>query len=325
MTFQSLGYAIDGWQQTGQLWRLAFEAATLDTPGGVVAGLDCIVSQTASPSANVSIADGKFVIAGQEVADQGNYYGYNVGADTTVSIAPTTGTPRSDMVVARAEDPTFSGSPWGTAVNSQVIFPRVISGVSSTATQPPAGQSAIPLARIDMPATASTVLQSYITDLRQTANPKRQRTILQAAGGASPVSWTVSTSPTAWPPTATWSVAIPSWATWVKMKWLLVNTVYIAGGNAFARGFVYPVFGSSVSSPNQSFPQSLVSIQNAVTFEVMAVGGSADTSVSTSLRGTTQTLQFAQKTDGTNTGVVEVTEGSLYIVDVEFSQQAVTS
>lgn len=229
------------------------------------------------------------------------------------------------MVVVRAEDPTWPGSPWGNPAAGQILFPRVLSNVAAGATTVPAGNSAIPLARIDMPATASTILPGYITDLRQMANAKRSRTLLQTAGGASPVNWTVGTTPTAWPPTATWQVAVPSWGTGVKMRWLLMNTVYTAGGTNFARGNVYPVFGASVTSPNQVFTSTLVSINNAVTFEVMGIAGSADATVNTALRGTTQTLQFAQTTDGTQTGIIEVTEGSVFIMDIEFIQKPVSS
>jgi hypothetical protein len=170
------------------------------------------------------------------------------------------------------------------------------------------------------------VLQSYITDLRQVANAKRQRSVLQASGGASPVSWTVGTSPTAWPALATWSVPIPSWATGIKLNWRIENAVYIGGGTNFARGHVYPVLGSSVSAPAQTLTSTLVSINTAATsYEVCSISGSTDGIISTALRGTTQTLQFAQTTDGTQTGIIEVTEGTVFIADLELYQLAVTS
>jgi hypothetical protein len=248
-----------------------------------------------------------------------------VGTDSSLSIAPTTGTPRSDLIVARVEDPTFTSSPWSGSVTAETIFPRVISGVSSSTTTMPGGQSGIALARVDMPATATTVLQSYITDLRQVANAKRQRSVLQASGAASAVSWTVSTSLTAWPALATWQVAIHAWATGIKLNWRLEDVVYIAGGTNWARGHVYPVFGSSVSAPAQALASTLVSVNSTGTFEICSISGSADAVISTALRGTTQTLQFAQTTDGTNTGIIQVTEGTVFIADLELYQLAVTS
>ena len=327
MTWSSSTYQIDGGSTTSQLWRQALEAACLGDQalGGILNPLDLVVTVTGT-NAVINIAGGGCLIDGQEIADQGMYMGYNVGTDSSLTIAPTSGSPRADMVVIRVEDPTFSGSPWGGSPASQTMFPRVISGVSSTATVPPAGQSCIPICRVNMPASTSVVQQSYITDLRQMANAKQTRQLLQAAGPGTASNWTVSTSPTAWPALANWSVAIPSWATGIKMHWRLNNVIYTGGGTSWARGYLYPVFGSSVSAPAQSFAQTLVSVSTAsTTYEVLSIEGSADTSVSTALRGTTQTLQFAQVTDGTQTGIIEVTEGAMFVVDVEFYQLPVTS
>lgn len=327
MTWSSLTYQIDNGNTTAQLWRQALEAAALggQSIGGIVNPLDCVVTV---PGTNLipSISAGTVLIDGQEVFQQGAYAGFNPGPDTSLTVAPTTGTPRSDMVVIRVEDPTFTASPWGGLPANQLVFPRLITNVSSTATVPPGGQSCIPLCRIDMPATASVVLQSYVVDLRQMANVKRSRSLLQASGAVTAVPWTLGTSPTAWPSLASWPVAIPSWATGIKIRWRLSNVVYTGGGTNWARGNVYPVFGASVSAPNQVFASTLVSVNTAATsYEVLSIEGSADVAVSTALRGTTQTLQFAETTDGTQTGIVQVTEGSVFIVDVELSQRPVTS
>jgi hypothetical protein len=326
VTWNSLTYQIDGGNTTAQLWRQALEAAvgSSQSLGGVVNPLDCVVTV---PGTNLipSIAAGTVLVDGQEVLQQGMYAGYNPGADTSLSVAPTTGTARSDMVVIRVEDPTYTASPWGGLVTNQLMFPRLLANVSSTATVPPAGQSCIPLCRIDMPATASVVLQSYITDLRQMATARSQRTVLQASGAVTAVNWTVGTSATAWPALASWQLPVPVWATGIKLRWQLSNVVYVGGGTNWARGSIYPVLGASVSAPNQAFPSSLVSVNTASTgYEVMVIAGSADVAVSTALRGTTQTLQFAQTTDGTQTGIVQVTEGSVFVVDVELIQRPVT-
>jgi hypothetical protein len=327
VTWSSLTYQIDGGNTTSQLWRQALEAVALggQAIGGIVNPLDCVVTV---PGTNLipSISAGTVLIDGQEVFQQGAYVGFNPGADTSLTVAPTTGTARSDMVVARVEDPTFTASPWGGSVLSQLVFPRLITNVSSTAIVPPGGQSCIPLARIDMPATASVVLQAYVTDLRVMANVKRDRRLLQASGAGTAVPWTLGTSPVAWPALATWPLPIPSWATGIKLRWMLANVVYLGGGTNWARGNVYPVLGASVSAPNQVFASTLVSVQTAATaYEVMIIAGSADAVISTALRGTTQTLQFAQTTDGTQTGIIEVTEGSVFVMDVELSQRPVTS
>jgi hypothetical protein len=224
--------------------------------------------------------------------------------------------------VIRAEDPTWSGSPWGNPASGQILFPRVISGVAGGSTTVPGGVSAIPLARIDMPASTSTVLQSYIHDLRQVANPQGGMTqSLMTGGPGSASNWTVSTTATAWPAVATWQVAVPAWATFCQLQWQVTDVLYTPAGTNWARGFVYPVLGSSVTAPNLAFPQTLVSVTGSAAYE-HAISGGALAAVGPALRGTTQTLQFAQKTDGTQTGLLTVNEGTQICVLFEFQQLA---
>jgi hypothetical protein len=322
MTFITGVYAVDGNTLSSQILRMALAAATSNQQG-VVGPLDCIVNATTpSPTAGITIGAGSAVIFGAETTDQGAYMAYNPGLDTSLTIASTGGTIRSDMVVLRAEDPTWSASPWGNPAAGQIVFPRVISNVSAGATQPPGGQSCIPLARIDMPVSTSTVQQSYIHDLRGVADPFRLRTVLTAAGPGSPSSWTVGTSPTAWPTQANWSVAIPSWATSLVAKWTITDLIYTAGGTNVARGSLQPIFGSSVAAPALTTVQSLISISSTATYIPISASGGFAVAIPASLRGTTQTLQMSQVTDGTNTGIIQIQEGSLITMDIEFQQLA---
>jgi hypothetical protein len=319
MTFRSDVWAIDGNLTDALLARLMNQAATGGSQG-VVGHLDCQVLPTGPATAGIIITPGGVNILGAESANQGTYTGWNVGNDTTLSIASTGGSPRSDMVIARAEDPTWPGSPWGNPASGQIIFPRVLSNVGSSATTVPGGYSAIPLARIDMPASTSTVSATYIHDLRQVGNPQRQLGVLSASGPGSPAAWTVGTSPIAWPPGANWQVAVPSWATSCVITWWIVDLY--ANTNTQSRGFVNPVFGASVSAPNLSFPQTLVSIQANQQNQRISAMGATQQSIGPSLRGTTQTLQFAQVTDGSHNGLVSVDEGSQYSVLYQFQQNS---
>jgi hypothetical protein len=317
MTFQSGVWAVDGNTVSGALARLMQQAATLGAQG-VVGHLDCQVNATTpSPTAGIVITPGMMVILGQETTYQGTYFGWNIGNETSLTIAATAGAARSDMVVARAEDPTWSGSPWGGPASGQIVFPRVISGVSSSATQAPAGISAIPLARIDMPPSTSVVNQAAIHDLRQVAIPQSFTFQLSAAGPGTGTNWTTGATTVAWPPGASWPVAIPSWATYLVVMWQVLQAQWVSG---WARGNVWPVFGASVTAPVLSFPQALCSI-NAGAYRV-TIGGAATVAIPASLRGTTQTLQFAQAKAGQN-GVMQVDEGSSVTFIGTFQQQAV--
>src|SRR4051794_40333615 len=80
------------------------------------------------------------------------------------------------MVVLRVEDPEYEGSLDPAA--DQIEYFQIISGVSSTATTIPDSRTAIPLARIDIPASTSIITSAMITDLRFIANARRDRQLL---------------------------------------------------------------------------------------------------------------------------------------------------
>ena len=257
-------------------------------------------------------------MAGAETAYQGSYYGYNVGLDTTLTIAATGGTIRSDMIVVRAEDPTWSGSPWGNPASGQILFPRVISGVAAGLTTVPGGYSAIPLARIDMPVSTSVVQQSYIHDLRAVAQPQRIMQLVTAAGPGSVTNWTATTTPHAWPPGCTWQVAIPAWATTMVCSWTIGEASWISG---WARGNLSLIFGASVTAPVLSFQQILVSVPAATGPYEHTIAGGHTAAIPAALRGTTQTMQFSQVAAG-QTGLMAATEATSTSVIYEFQELA---
>ena len=318
MTFQSAVYAVDGNAESGNFLRLMLQSSTAGAQG-VVGATDMVVTATTpSPTAGIVIAGGACLVAGIETPYQGSYYGYNVGNDTSLTIGATAGSARSDLVVVRAEDPTWSGSPWGGPASGQILFPRVISGVSSSATAPPGGISAIALCRIDMPASVSVVQQSYIHDLRNVSQPQRLMQVI-GAQDTTTRNWTVGTAGVAWPPGANWQVPVPSWATIMQVNWQINDALWQSG---WARGYVNPFFGTSVAAPNLAMPQTLISIPAATGPYRHGIAGGFSIAIPASLRGTTQTLQFKQVTDGSQTGILSVDEGSSYAVVFEFQQIA---
>jgi hypothetical protein len=320
VTFQVPGYAVDGNAQNGNFLRLMLQSATLGSQG-VVGGQDCQVTATGVPSAGIIITSGAVVIVGAEASFQGSYYGYNAGNDTTLTIAATGGSARSDMIIARAEDPTWSGSPWGNPASGQIVFPRVLSGVSSGATTVPGGYSAIALARIDVPASTSAITNAMIHDLRTVANPQ-QLMIMEAHNPSSPHASTAGTTNVQWPTGAIWSVAIPAWATTFVFSWTVSEVLYNNDGNLFVRGDVWPIFGSSVTSPALTTPQTLVSIPAAAGPWRHTFAGGGTISIPASMRGTTQTLQFAQVADGTNTATLNYDAGASTTLIGQFQQLA---
>jgi hypothetical protein len=313
-------WAVDGNAVDAAYARLMLQAATMGSQG-VIGALDCQVQATTpSPTAGIVITPGMVVVAGAETPYQGSYHGWNVGNDTTLSIAATAGASRSDMVVVRAEDPTWSGTPWGNPASGQILFPRVISGVAAGLLVPPAGQSCIPLARIDMPASTSVVQQSYIHDLRQVAVPQTILLALTAAGPGTAVNSTNSNSATvAWPPGASWTVQIPWWATYMAIDWSVNECQYVSGT---VRCFIWPVIGTSVSAPTVTTPQAMASLTSTTGPGSHTFAGGGTVAIPASIRGTSQTLQFAQKTDGSHNGQLSYGEYASTTVTVQFQQAA---
>lgn len=318
MTFQSTVWAVDGNAQNSQLARLMFLAATLGQQG-VVGPLDCIVTANSPNTSGINVGQGNVVIFGAEETEQGSYYGENLGLDTSLTIAATGGSSRSDMVVARAEDPTWAGTPWSGPASGQIIFARVISNVAPGSTVPPAGQSCIPLARIDMPASTSVVAQSYIHDLRYMCNTQAIQQQYNFAGPGTQSNSGASSTPVQWPTGASWSVPIPSWATFGVFNWVITELIYNSGsGNGEARGTIYPVIGTSVTAPTVTTPSSLYSMTTATGTGRHVVAGGGLVAVPAAVRGTTQTLQFAQATDGTHTDTLGFFECSMVSLSVEW-------
>ncbi len=215
-------WAVDGNTTPAQKWRQEAYAATLKR-SGIMAPGDLKVTAFGTPGAGVNIAAGTAVVAGQEVTGQGTYVGYNNGTDT-VSVSATGGSPRTDLIVARVEDPTFAGSswPWNPATQ-QLINSRDLSSTSSL----PAGVTAIPLALLTIPASTSAITNAMITDVRQMANPATYRNVQfqQAVSLDSMVVGTDSkTSYRNWGPS--FSVAVPWWAVTMLMSCNITVSAY---------------------------------------------------------------------------------------------------
>lgn len=278
---------------------------------GVTEGSDLKVVQLATPGAGVRVSDGSAVIRGAAWA-QGSYTQYNVGW-ATVPIAPTGASERSDLVVLRVEDPEYGGTRDPEA--DDIGYFHVVSNVSATTRTVPAGMTAIPLARIDIPANTAVITNAMITSLRRVANARRERRLYSAyPSGIHYFSGAVGQWVN-WPTQGRWNVPVPAWAT------RIILTVTIAGlrqsdGNIFHN--MQTVFGErqgqdTVIDDNQGNVVRRSTEMIADTFTVPAA-----------YRGTTQPL-FLQtyRQSATQTGRLSVNGGTSIIADVEFTEGVV--
>lgn len=278
---------------------------------GITEGDDLKATQLGTPGSGVQISSGSGVVRGRMATFQGHYSVCNTGA-ATVDIAATGGSGRSDMVILRVEDPEYEGD-LDPEVD-EVCYFQVISGVSSSATTIPDGRTGIPLARIDIPSSTSTITNAMITDIRKVANPRRDRqlytqspaSISTQIGGTSGTYSYFSTS-------AGWTIAIPTWATTVRIR-LDIGGLRMATDVTF--GNLRATFGSSLTM------QSVVIDDNDTGIRRMTALIADTLTIPSAYRGTSQLLraQFAGLPG--NVGTLSVDSSSTLIADVEFFEAA---
>ncbi|WP_406738577.1 hypothetical protein OG365_24480 [Streptomyces sp. NBC_00853] len=303
MTLTPVPLLTNGGTHSAQSFRMMIRDLARGAEG-VTEGSDLKVMPLTVPAGGVLVGDGSGVIRGRAVPWQGHYTAYNIGTES-VPVAPTGGTPRADMVVMRVLDPEYEGT--RNPAKDRIVAFEVIPGVSATATTPPPGFSAIPLARINLPANTGTITAAMITDLRRIANPRRERRIQMIRGfpynqsPATPDTWSD------WPTEARVQVDVPSWA-------VTANIVTQLGvrfsGNPYTR--LRHKFGSL-------FGAEITMDDDAVTGwsrENIMLGDTPQ--ITPALRGTTQTLSIQTNPMAGSVFVLDVNGGSNCVFDVEF-------
>lgn len=277
---------------------------------GITEGDDLKVTQRATPGAGVLVGDGSAVVRGRVNTFQGTYSACNIGAVDVPIAATGSGAGRSDMLILRIEDPEYEGTL--NPATAEIAYFQIISGVSSSATTIPDGRTGIPLARIDIPASTSTITNAMITDLRKIANPRRDRNLLLQTptalstniGGTSGTFTNFSTA-------TGWNIAIPTWASKVVLSLSIGQIRYNTG--AFY-GAVRATFGASLTV------QSVVLDDNQTNVRRNTVVFGDTLTIPSAYRGTTQTLRYQACGYPGNTGFVGVDAATTLVADVEFQE-----
>ncbi|MCF1598301.1 hypothetical protein [Streptomyces muensis] len=307
MTLAQAPLLTTGAKHSAQTFRMMIRDLSRGAEG-VTEGNDLKVTPLTVPAGGVLVGEGSGIVRGRAVPWQGHYTAYNIGTEQ-VPIAPTGASPRTDMVVLRVLDPEYEGN--RNPATDDTVFFDVISGVSSTATAVPAGYSAIPLARVSLPANTGTVTAAMITDLRRIANPRRERSLYPSFPTAlstlaySDAKWHV------WPAAATWNVAVPSWATTAKIM-LTVAGLRYTKADVFAQMRQYlgtDVGQATVIDDDQA---------NNTRRNTIVLGDTI--TLSAAARGTTQRLYVETYMYKSPTGDLSVDAGTSIFADVEFSE-----
>lgn len=314
MALKPVPIAVTGASHDAQQFRMMVRDLARGNQG-ITEGHHLKVSALAVNGAGVQISDGSAVIAGVASPVQGHYSAYNIGVDTSVTIAATGGTIRSDMVILRVEDPEYEGTR-DPAVDPIVFF-EVVSNVSSSATTVPSGYSAIPLARIDIPASTATITDAMIVDLRKVANPRRERILYPYYyPTGSPLVEISGTSET-WkthPNLTMATIAVPAWAASAKVVFSVSN-LRLADGNIWG-GFRFMLGGVEAAQwvgidDNQGTAARRQYNEMIETISLTTTAGAA-------MRGTNQAFLSRMRTRSSNAGSIGVDSVTSFKVDVEF-------
>jgi hypothetical protein len=182
--------------------------------------------------------------------------------------------------------------------------------VSSSATTIPDGRTGIPLARIDIPVSTSTITDSMIVDIRQMAKPRRERSqFIHSPSGSSTLISNTTSSYAYFSTEAGWSIAVPAWASKAIVSIDIGQLRY--SSNQFT-GLLRATLGASLSLQ----PVILDDNQTGVRRQTIFVSDTL--TIPDAYRGTSQLLR-PQATGSTgNVGAVSVDVSTTFRYDVEF-------
>ncbi|WP_167131922.1 hypothetical protein [Paramicrobacterium chengjingii] len=317
------------------------EVARTDTYGnsdgteGIIKVGDLKVVPLDVPGTAVNVNPGSGRALNRHPGHAGETYTLRNATATEVPIASTgSGAGRSDLIVARVEDPFLQGSPYSPPADVEVgpyVFARVISNVpaGTKRLQDVSGHESdtgITLARVDLPASTGTITGAMITDLRKVAAPKQhtQPLFYSLVSGDTETLTATGENGEVWPNASTnsWgNLEIPEWAThaYIQVQW---NSVFVPPGSSYGQMWLQ-VGGTGAGAPlvtqrsNWDSPNS--------TGNTRMVFALADyRSIPASLRGTSQRVYpYARILGGTSSTYPTINASSSCQVTFVFQQRAV--
>ena len=247
--FDPVAWSIDGGKHRGELLRVLAYAATAGAEG-IVQTTDCKVHQLATPGPQIEIDAGALLIRNRSANVRNQTYVANGRTPTRLDVRQTGGSMRRDLVVVRIKDPQYNASwapPVGEAADWQYVDPFIIEGVGAdvtSAAQLNLGYPAVALARLDIPAGTTVITNAMIKDLRQVAQPRRQRFVTSWRPAEYRRSDTLPIGVMGLFPLMEIPVNCPEWASQVKMIVNVGNVILggerITGGMRAEYGWTLP-------------------------------------------------------------------------------------
>jgi hypothetical protein len=301
MTFDSAAWAINGPEIGAALARRAQYAGSRQS--GIVQKDDLKVHQLSTPGVGLVIDEGVGIVLNgyQNALTSGVNEAYvvnNPAAHTIAAVDMPASNPsaQSYMVAIVVGDPDFdntnhpwmpsTGVPTGEESTYQYVRPTLIP-CAAGATTLNVNYPALLLARLDVPANTTTIVDSYIHNLRKLANPRQEQEIFVSPSGT----WG-NASPRYIPSGSAYgdwaasdyapSVAVPSWAKRAIVV-ASINGVRLADSSSNVAGGVRTQMGS-VSGPATTFDipsgtsgAQRMNLQTAGEYDMTSVAGTSIT------------------------------------------------
>lgn len=299
------------------------------------------VQPLAVPGTKVRVAPGGALLVNRYPGGEGQSYTVRNDAQVEVDVTATgSGGGRSDLVVARVLDPQYEGQPPADPDVFDYARVEVIEGVSSStksARDLNLNYPAIALARIDLPASTGTVQAAHITDLRELAQPRKERHLIaynmfSDDGPNGDGRQTLSNPngqgfPQPRYTRADWKVDVPEWAQRVKVVCTWAGVFLEGGGDTWGRVWGrIGEFPEGDPDPGEFIDTQKTSFNSAnVTDNVREVWVSADDkAVPAALRGRRVNAYLRGQLDGgTGSHRPRLTPTSALVMDIEFYETAV--
>lgn len=300
---------VRGGRHSARAMRLMIRDLARGRQGIAEAG-DLKVLPLQTPAPGVRVGDGSALIHGARPW-QGAYTQSNVG-DTVVDVPPTGPFARTDLLILRVEDPEYEGERDPRA--EDIGYFHLIQGVGEDTTTVPEGMTGVPLARITLPRNTAAVTADMITDLRQLASPRTERTLHTVH----PKDTETVPDPhghwATWPKDAAWDIDVPAWAT----KATIVVT--LSGLRAEA-GSIYAELRTRLGEQNA---KPTVVDDDGTTTRRSTVTLADTVTLPAAYRGTRQHLSVQiNQVDKYGDGDLTVAKGTTVTADIEFTESPV--
>lgn len=296
---------------------------------GVFSSTDLEVKPLSVPGTGIRVMPGACGILNRALNASKEAYLARLFAQDLVDINPTgAGVGRSDLIIARIENPYISGEPWNLPEpedrdDGPYVFTRVIEGVPSntkTVAELGLGYSAIPLARVDIPASTGTIIPAYLTDLRTVVNPFTGGVQGPGSGGGTtnpPPDGSLGisdTDPIPFPFSSPWQLTIPPQATHADIT-VTITGIKVVGGT---RTGVWHLDITGIGASSDK-PFTWVEGRNSFVFSL------PDYPIPAALRGTTVAAKLLGRSTGSGTGTASGDLSTQIVCKADFKQKPETT